>query len=164
MATVWAILSRTIFYARLIQSSKDHGVSEISIPLEISADFIPEMLRERDSRLIRLMQGLSPDAPEFDDIIHESEPMKRVVARARRVAPYSYPVLILGETGVGKELFAKAIHNASPRHSHPFVCVNCAAIPASLTESELFGHKEGAFTDAKSDKKGKVEEADKGTL
>ena len=73
-------------------------------------------------------------------------------------------MLIQGETGTGKELIAKAIHNISPRYDHPFVKVNCAAIPLDLLESELFGHEKGAFTGAIAQKIGRFELADKGTL
>ena len=90
--------------------------------------------------------------------------MKRVIARARRVAPRSVPVLIEGETGTGKELIARAIHQAGPRRGRAFVAVNCGAIPADLVESELFGHEKGAFTGADRSRKGYFEAADAGTL
>lgn len=80
------------------------------------------------------------------------------------VAPTDSPALILGETGTGKGLIAKAIHNRSPRRNHPFVTLDCAAIPASLLESELFGHERGAFTGALAQTIGRLELADKGTL
>lgn len=82
------------------------------------------------------------------DILCGSAPMREAVDRAREYAPYDSPVLILGESGVGKEMFSQGIHNAGLRREGPFVAINCAAIPASLIESELFGYEEGAFTGA----------------
>ena len=81
-----------------------------------------------------------------------------------KVAPTPSTVLLVGETGVGKELFARAVHDKSPRAKGPFVAVNCGAIPETLFESELFGHRKGSFTDADRDRKGRFEEADRGTL
>src|SRR6185503_8007506 len=82
------------------------------------------------------------------DIIWESEAMRRVMAQAERVAASETRVCIFGETGTGKELIARTLHTRSPRHDGPFVTLNCAAIPAELIESELFGHEKGAFTGA----------------
>jgi len=101
---------------------------------------------------------------EFDQIVGSSPALKAVLAQVERVAPTSATVLIQGETGTGKELIAKAIHNISPRYDRPFVKVNCAAIPLDLLESELFGHEKGAFTGAIAQKIGRFELADKGTL
>ena len=100
----------------------------------------------------------------FDSIIGESPLLKKSKELAQRVAPTDTTVLLLGETGTGKEIFAQAIHQASPRHARPFVAVNCSAIAKDLLESEMFGYRAGAFTGAMKDKKGLVEEADKGTL
>jgi len=100
----------------------------------------------------------------FDNIIGESSLLKKSKELANRVAPTDTTVLLLGETGTGKEIFAQAIHNASTRSSKSFVAVNCSAIAKDLLESEMFGYKAGAFTGALRDKKGLVEEANKGTL
>ena len=134
------------------------------MPFDISAEFIPDLLRGSDERLKKLTAGLPPEAPEFADIIHRSQVMSRLIAKARRVAPRSVPVLIEGESGTGKELFARAIHRAGPRRDKPFKAVNCGAIPAELVESELFGHEKGAFTGADRRKLGYFEAADGGTL
>ena len=98
------------------------------------------------------------------DIVGESAALRSVLERVAQVAPTDSAVLILGETGVGKELIAKAIHEKSARHDAAFVKVNCAALPATLIESELFGHEKGAFTGAVARKLGRFELADGGTI
>jgi transcriptional regulator with GAF, ATPase, and Fis domain len=90
--------------------------------------------------------------------------LRKVMELVRQVAPLSSPVLLLGETGTGKEVIANAIHYSSPRKDAPFIKVNCGAIPDSLVDSELFGHEKGAFTGATSQKRGRFERADGGTL
>ncbi len=97
-------------------------------------------------------------------IVGSSEALKVIMARLERVAPVPRPVLVLGERGTGKELIARAIHHLSPRSTEPFITINCAAVPETLLESELFGHEEGAFTGATKQKEGKFELADGGTL
>ncbi len=98
------------------------------------------------------------------EMIGVSEPMKKIFALIEEIAQSDVTVLITGESGVGKEMVARAIHNKSKRREISFVPINCAAIPENLIESELFGYEKGAFTDAKTQKKGKLEMADKGTL
>jgi len=100
----------------------------------------------------------------FEELIGGSTSLKKVLKNVERVAPTDSTVLITGETGTGKELIARAIHNLSPRTGKPLVKVNCAAIPAGLIESELFGHEKGAFTGALTKKMGRFEVADKGTI
>jgi len=100
----------------------------------------------------------------FEELIGSSSSLKKVLKNVERVAPTDSTVLITGETGTGKELIARAIHNLSPRKGRPLVKVNCAAIPAGLIESELFGHEKGAFTGALTRKMGRFELADKGTI
>jgi two-component system response regulator GlrR len=99
-----------------------------------------------------------------EDIISRSPVVESILAKAKLVAASDASVLIRGESGTGKEMLAQAIHRASPRASHPFIAVNCGAIPAQLLESELFGHMKGSFTGAASDHKGLILAADKGTL
>ena len=98
------------------------------------------------------------------DIIWSGEAMRKVMAQVERVAASETRVCILGETGTGKELVARTLHDHSPRHNGPFVTLNCAAVPAELVESELFGHEKGAFTGAASRHAGKFEQAQHGTL
>jgi two-component system response regulator AtoC len=100
----------------------------------------------------------------FKNIVAQSESFKEVFDTIKRLSPFNTTVMITGESGTGKELLARAIHESSPRRGKPFVAINCGAIPESLMESELFGHKRGAFTDASRDKKGLFEEAHGGTL
>ena len=101
---------------------------------------------------------------KFEQLIGNSRALEEVLEGVKRVAPTSSTVFIQGETGTGKELIARAIHNASPRCARPFIKLNCAAIPQDLLESELFGHEKGAFTGAIAQKLGRFELADKGTL
>src|ERR1700729_4279093 len=100
----------------------------------------------------------------FEEIIGSSEPLRRVLAQVSRVAPTDSTVLIQGETGTGKELIARAIHDRSKRANRAFIRVNCAAIPPSLIASELFGHEKGSFTGATQRRLGRFELADGGTL
>jgi len=110
------------------------------------------------------VERLRADAEERYEMIGESAVMRKLYAELEKVAPTKGRVLITGESGTGKELIARAIHRLSPRQGGPFIKVNCAAIPAELIESELFGYERGAFTGAQSRKKGMFELADQGTL
>ena len=101
---------------------------------------------------------------EFDNIVGRSEPMREIFATIDRVAPTSATVLLCGESGVGKDMIARAIHHHSPRTDRPFVKINCTALPENLMESELFGYEKGAFTGANASKPGKFEQADTGTV
>jgi formate hydrogenlyase transcriptional activator len=101
---------------------------------------------------------------DFDDIVGESAPLRLALARLEQVAPTNSSVLLLGPTGTGKELFARALHERSRRHARPLVRVNCAALPPTLVESELFGHEKGAFTGAVGLRQGRFELADGGTI
>ena len=151
MGAIWIILAKTQFPARLIESSVKAGVQVVSLPFEISAEYLPHLIKKSDAELARLTLGLPVEAPEFDAIIHRSDAVKRVIAKARRVAPREIPVLILGESGTGKELLARAIWQSSQRKDKPFIVVNCGAIPSTLVDSELFGHEKDAFTGALKD-------------
>jgi formate hydrogenlyase transcriptional activator len=120
-------------------------------------------LRERD-RLENVDGEPAESKNAFEEVIGNSASMKRVMGQVEVVAPTDATVLILGETGTGKELVARAIHRMSPRRNLPFITLNCAAIPTGLLESELFGYERGAFTGALSQKIGRFEMAHRGTL
>jgi two-component system NtrC family response regulator len=114
-------------------------------------------------RLVQLNKKVGNNY-SFENILGVSPLLKEAIDLAKAVAPNSTTVLLLGETGTGKEVFAQAIHQASKRSLQPFVALNCSSFSKELLESELFGYKAGAFTSAIRDKKGLIEEADKGTL
>jgi len=118
---------------------------------------------ELKQRLALLEQRLDESAP-FSQIVGGTKLMKSAVERARASAQSLAPVLLVGETGVGKEMFARAIHRASPRGKAPFVPINCAALPRDLVESEMFGHRKGSFTGAVASHAGLLQAADQGTL
>ena len=113
---------------------------------------------------VKLLDEALKKSHQFDELIGQSPPMRKLIDRLERVADTETSILITGETGTGKELVAQALHRRSRRHKGPFVAVNCAALPDALLESELFGHKSGAFTDAKTERKGLFFQADGGTL
>jgi two-component system response regulator AtoC len=121
-----------------------------------------EMQRYRTEN--RFLKEQAEDTPAFEHLVGTSPAMQAIYALVRQVALAKTAVLITGETGTGKELVARAIHNLSPRRDKLFVPLNCAAIPPDLLESELFGHQRGAFTGAHAERAGKFELADGGTL
>jgi transcriptional regulator with GAF, ATPase, and Fis domain len=123
------------------------------------------VLHERTAELARLRRAYQEDvAPRYRDIVGRSPAVRRAIEIIDRVAPTPVPVLIQGESGTGKELLARALHFGGPRRDRPFVAVNCAALPETLLESELFGHARGAFTGAVAARTGLFEEANGGTL
>jgi len=134
--------------------SLDHLMAVVHKALEVRA------LRD-ENRQLREELGRRY---EFDSIIGRSGPMQEIFATITRVAPTRATVLLAGESGVGKDLIARAIHFHSPRRDRPFVKINCTALPENLMESELFGYEKGAFTGAVSSKPGKFEHADTGTV
>ena len=120
--------------------------------------------RERLGHTIATLRAQLDSSPAVRALIAESQPMRQALDMVARVAGHPTTVLITGERGTGKEVIAQAIHRASPRAAGPFVAVNCAAIPDTLLESELFGYVKGAFTGAAGDRPGLFEQADGGTL
>ena len=121
--------------------------------------------KKRVSQLVNAIGRIHQVKYTFSNIIGNNPRLRKVIHQAKKIAPTGLNILVTGESGTGKELFAQAIHHASDRKAYPFVPVNCAAIPSSLLESELFGYEEGAFTHSKKDGKiGLFELAHKGTL
>jgi len=134
------LLENALAYGRLRASRDDLEEQRLYLESEIEAEY------------------------NFEDIVGKSAAIRKVLDQVAIVAPTSSTVLLHGETGTGKELVARAIHNLSPRAGRTFVRLNCAAIPSGLVESELFGHEKGAFTGALMQKRGRFEIADQGTL
>jgi len=130
----------------------------LRLTLERADEF--RRLRKENRELRRVVEGQFL----FENLIGSAPPMKRLFESIELVAPTPSLVLIKGETGTGKELVARAIHFHSPRGTNPFITLNCGAIPATLMEAELFGHRKGAFTGAEADRKGKFDAANGGTL
>src|SRR5690606_25735009 len=120
--------------------------------------------RESPRRENRALREAMRREQSFAGLLGKSEPMQRLFRTLEKVAGYKTTVLVDGESGTGKELVARALHELGPNAGGRFVAVNCGAVPGALLESELFGHKKGAFTDAHSDKRGLFDEADGGTL
>jgi DNA-binding NtrC family response regulator len=164
MTVIWIVLARTRFPARLIQTTRDRGVQEVKFFTDVADAFLPEYLQRGDRRIEKLAAGPKGSAPEFAAVVHGSQAVAHQIELARRMAAYDVPILILGETGTGKELFADAIHRSSRRAGGPFVPVNCGAVAPELANSELFGHAKGAFTGAVRDHKGHFQAANGGTL
>ena len=173
---VGALLTAT---AKTYRSWNDRDVERIRIVGQILANALHRRHVERELRAAlaevrELQQRLEAENEylreaneinaDFEQVVGRSASLRKVLEQVSLVAPMSTPVLLLGETGTGKELLARAIHTRSKRSERPLVKVNCAAIPSSLVESELFGHEKGAFTGATSSKPGRFEVADGGTL
>ena len=162
MQAVWILLGKTRFPATFFQSTEEQGVQQVEIPFDIVADYVPSGASVKS--LADLAAGAVSVHSAFADIFTRDPEMERLKARASALARTDVPVLIMGETGTGKELFATAIHNASQRKSGPLVTVNCGAVPPELIDSHFFGHRKGAFTGAVNDHEGRFEAAHGGTL
>jgi Nif-specific regulatory protein len=140
----------------------DKELAMLSSVAELMSKFVHIRALEEENKRLKKIVG-STRAPSID-IIGHSKPMQEVFGLVAQVADSNTTVLICGETGTGKELIARAIHMNSPRHNGPIIQVNCAAIPDTLIESELFGHEKGAFTGALQQRRGRFEEANGGTI
>ena len=173
-------------FSEVLKGGQVINGSILTIPksnLTVSASFVPVVVNNNISGVVitlsditeiqklenQIRRSLSEKGLRakytFDDIIHKSAVIDATIDTARRYAASDSNVIIVGETGTGKELFAQSIHNASPRKNGPFVAINCAALPENLLESELFGYVEGAFTGSvKGGKMGLFEQAHGGTL
>ncbi len=133
-------------------------------PLSLSRVVLTVQHALEQTRMQRELQDLSNRLEKRESLVGDSEPMEQLSEMLATAAQADSRILISGENGTGKELVARQIHRLSKRSSHPFVAVNCAAIPEELIESELFGHVKGAFTGASSDRQGRFQQADGGTL
>jgi len=142
----------------------EHGPLVLTVIRDLSEKKQAEDALRRSEEERRYLEEELITTHQFEEIIGKSSGLKRVLKQVETVAPTDATVLVLGETGTGKELIARAIHNLSPRRERSFVKLNCSAIPAGLLESELFGHEKGAFTGAISQKVGRLELAHQGTL
>lgn len=162
MAACWIILAKTEFPATLIATSSPPACDIVDFPDVLPADLLASILQSLAPSSRVFESAIDSDA--FAAIRFRSESMRNALALATRLAPHDVPVLILGETGTGKELLAQGIHRASRRRSGPFVAVNCGAIPESIAESLLFGHHKGAFTGASTQHRGHFEEAHGGSI
>jgi two-component system response regulator AtoC len=138
--------------------SKPFDLDTLALTLERAVKH--RRLLEQVRRLSRTVE----ETQRFDDLIGRSEPMQRVYGLIERISPLDSSILILGETGTGKELVARSLHKRSPRREGLFVALNCASVPATLLESELFGHTGGAFTGATGPREGLMVRANGGTL
>lgn len=173
MAASWVLLGKNKYHAKFLQTCKDEEVPEnkrglpdphvieekISISFRTERQYLSEI-----NAMLHLVKEGAKEVIGFQTIKGKSKSLHLAKGLAQRAASFDAPILLCGETGTGKELFARAIHDASPRTAGPYVALNCAAFPKELLESELFGHKKGAFTGAAENKAGAFELANKGTL
>lgn len=164
-----SVVERQFPWINVILLNSENG--EIELPEELREDAIYRCLYEfnlSQQRTTAAQPTVSQPAPSafmpLPGIVGTSEPMQQLAALVRAVAPHTTSVLVTGETGAGKELVAEAIHELSPRAGKPFVTVNCAAIPETLIEAELFGHTRGAFTGAVQSRLGKIHAAQGGSI
>ena len=164
MTAIWLLLGKSKYHPTTFFQTHEGKALVTEVPFDLVVDFVPQVLRDADAKLQALASQSPQEVQGFESISGNSRSLRVAVGRARRAAQRDVSVLILGESGTGKEMFAKAIHDASPRREKRFVAINCAAVSRELLESELFGHKKGAFTGAVEDRDGAFKEADGGTL
>jgi DNA-binding NtrC family response regulator len=146
-----------------VEAMKRGAIDFITKPFQL--DTLSSAVRVAAERAIaRKRPVVNGNGARKTQIITESPAMRRVLEQVRAIAPFNTTVLITGETGTGKEVIARAIHEQSPRRDRPFVAMNCAAVPEQLLEDELFGHVKGAFTGAHTSREGRFEQAQGGTL
>jgi len=167
MAAVWLLLAKTILNdnSKLYQGYFDNQnmkdiISEINIPFGIELDFLMEINNKIKNNLVENWNKI----PEYLNIIHQSPSMKEVLNLCYKVSVLDIPVIIKGETGVGKELIAKAIHSSSTRKSEEMITINCAALNESTVEATLFGWSKGAWTNSYGEGKGLFRTANNGTI
>ena len=163
MAVVWVLLGKSRYPATFYQTNRGK-IDEARIPADLFAEVVPDLIRDRDIAFQHLAARNPAEVEGFEQVVGSSSAIRLAVGRAQRAALRDVPILLLGESGSGKEVFATAIHKASYRRDLPFHAVNCAAIPKELLESELFGHVKGAFTSADKERVGLFAQANGGTL
>lgn len=162
MTAVWVLLGKSRYPATFYQTYRGE-VIPTTIPFDLLVDYIPTVLYASD-QLIQNVNIKDAAVEGFGAVIGKSPQIREAIVRARRIAVRDVGVLLLGESGVGKDVFANGLHSVSRRKNNPFVSINCAAVHKELLESELFGHKKGAFTGATEDRIGAFEQANTGTL
>lgn len=160
MIANWLLLGKGVYDTKLVQTSRQGGLSVVELPFDISLEY----LERQDSHLGAIAASTPEMDAHFEHLQSKSAAMQEVVDLAKKLAVRNVPVIIQGETGTGKEVIAEAIHDASRRSGNALIAVNCAAIPESLIDSHLFGHRKGAFTGADANRNGCFDEADGGTL
>ena len=138
-------------------------LKDTELKLKAAVRELNQLKKQLEAETIYLQEEIK-SGHDYEEIVGNSQPLKHVLYRLEQVAPLDTTVLLEGETGTGKELFARAIHGKSKRKNQPLIKVNCAALPENLIESELFGHEKGAFTDARQKRIGRFELADNGTI
>jgi len=163
MTAVLLLLGKTRYPATFYETSRDGQAWITEIPFDL-IDVFPEVLRNPDAHLQHLASRAPSEIEGFEDIAGDSRAIREAVGRAQRAAIRNVSVLLVGESGTGKEMFSQAIHEASQRRKQKLKTINCAALSKGLLESELFGHRKGAFKGADRDRLGMFESADKGTL
>ncbi|WP_391581006.1 sigma-54 factor interaction domain-containing protein [Botrimarina hoheduenensis] len=163
MAAIWLLLGKSKYPATFYQTYQGKAW-KTDVPFDLAVDFLPDLYAHADMKLQHLAAKSPGEVAGFEEIVGTSKEIRTAAGRSKRAAIRGVPILLLGESGVGKEMFAQAIHRASPRAEGPFVAINCAAIARELLESELFGHQKGSFTGAAADRVGAFAEADGGTL
>lgn len=160
MSTISILLGKAKNNTHFYQATRKNEIILADIPIDFKSEYNSSVARSVSSKAVS-----SPSTNKaFEHIVAVSHSMKAVVAKAKKLAPLDLPILVLGETGTGKEVISNAIHSSSSRHKKEIKTVNCGALPESLADSVLFGHVKGAFTGAIKDHKGLFEQADGGTL
>lgn len=164
MQAVWILLGKTKYPSKFIQTSVEQGAQFVEIPFQIAAEYTPTIQKITNQKLQSLQNEKPFEEPGFENIKTQNPTIKALKKQAAILSGFDVPILITGETGTGKELFARAIHHQSPRSNKPFIAVNCGSLPLELIDSLLFGHKKGAFTGAHQDHLGLFREAHQGTI
>ncbi len=163
MSTIWVLLSQTEYEATLYQTeleSNKYVIKIPAIPFNIKTEYIANFLKKSET----ISNDRWKEMPGFTEILYQSECMREVLNVVYLTALHEIPALILGETGTGKELIARAIHSNSIRKNKAFSIINCAALPENIVESLLFGYSKGAFTGVMSDSQEIFEQINNGTL